>query len=62
MQFAIFTSLMTLLPKLLGGYSGSMVEGLGYPGFFMLTAILGLPVLLLIAITARRFEIREHSQ
>ncbi|MDC1286504.1 MFS transporter [Gammaproteobacteria bacterium] len=61
MQFAIFTSLMTLLPKLLGGYSGSMVDGLGYPVFFMLTAILGLPVLLLIAITAHRFEIREHS-
>ena len=62
MQYAIFSSLMTLLPKLLGGYSGSMVDALGYPGFFMLTAILGLPVLLLIIITARRFEIREHSQ
>ena len=62
MQFAIFTSLMTLLPKLLGGYSGSMVDAMGYPVFFMLTAILGLPVLLLIIITARRFEIREHSQ
>ena len=61
MQFAIFTSLMTLLPKLLGGYSGSMVNALGYPGFFLLTAILGLPVLLLILVTARRFEISEHS-
>ena len=61
MQFAIFTSLMTLLPKLLGGYSGSMVDEMGYPGFFLLTAILGLPVLILIIITARRFEIGEHS-
>jgi PAT family beta-lactamase induction signal transducer AmpG len=61
MQFAIFTSLMTLLPKLLGGYSGSMVDSMGYPGFFLLTAILGIPVLFLIIITARRFEIREHS-
>ena len=61
MQFAIFTSLMTLLPKLLGGYSGSMVDAMGYPGFFLLTAILGLPVLILIIITARRFEIRENS-
>jgi PAT family beta-lactamase induction signal transducer AmpG len=60
MQYAIFSSLMTLLPKTLGGYSGSIVDSLGYPGFFMLTAILGLPVLLLIVITARRFEIREH--
>jgi len=62
MQFAIFTSLMTLLPKLLGGYSGSMVDAMGYPGFFMLTAILGIPVLLLIIITARRFQIGEHSR
>ena len=61
MQFAIFTSLMTLLPKLLGGYSGSIVDALGYPAFFMLTAILGIPVLLLIIVTARRFQIREHS-
>jgi PAT family beta-lactamase induction signal transducer AmpG len=61
MQFAIFTSLMTLLPKLLGGYSGSMVDSMGYPGFFLFTAILGIPVLFLIIVTARRFEIREHS-
>jgi PAT family beta-lactamase induction signal transducer AmpG len=60
MQYAIFSSLMTLLPKLLGGYSGSMVDALGYPGFFMLTAILGLPVLLLIVIASRRFQIGEH--
>ena len=60
MQFALFTSLMTLLPKLLGGYSGSMVDAMGYPGFFMLTAILGIPVLLLIAVTSRRFQISEN--
>ena len=61
MQYAIFSSLMTLLPKLLGGYSGSMVDALGYPGFFLTTAILGVPVLILIIVAARRFEIREHS-
>ena len=61
MQYAIFSSLMTLLPKLLGGYSGSMVDAMGYPAFFLLTAVLGIPVLILIVITARRFEIRERS-
>lgn len=61
MQYAIFSSLMTLLPKLLGGYSGSMVDAVGYPGFFLFTAILGVPVLLLIVITARRFQIDEHA-
>ncbi|NRB37523.1 MAG: MFS transporter [Pseudomonadales bacterium] len=45
MQYAIFSSMMTLFPKLLGGYSGAMVDSLGYPQFFMLTALMGLPVL-----------------
>ena len=62
MQYAIFSSLMTLLPKLFGGYSGSIVDAIGYPGFFLLTAILGIPVLFLIIITARRIEIGEHSR
>ncbi len=53
MQFAIFTSLMTLLPKILGGYSGSMVEGLGYPSFFLFTTLLGIPVVLLIIYISR---------
>lgn len=57
-QYAIFSSLMTLLPKSLGGYSGSMVETMGYPTFFLLASLLGLPVLLLIFLVQRhaRFE------
>lgn len=47
-QYAIFSSLMTLLPKTLGGYSGAMVDHIGYPGFFLFTALLGIPVLLLV--------------
>jgi PAT family beta-lactamase induction signal transducer AmpG len=48
MQYAIFSSIMTLFPKILGGYSGSIVEGIGYETFFLITAVIGLPVLLLI--------------
>ena len=55
-QYAIFSSLMTLLPKLLGGYSGSMVDALGYPHFFLLTALAGLPVLWLVARAGRLME------
>ncbi len=55
-QYAIFSSLMTLLPKLLGGYSGTMVDTIGYSNFFLLTAVLGIPVLLLIVVAARRSE------
>jgi PAT family beta-lactamase induction signal transducer AmpG len=55
-QYAIFSSLMTLLPKILGGYSGSMVDLMGYPQFFMLTAILGIPVLVLILVAGKEFK------
>jgi len=55
-QYALFSSLMTLLPKLLGGYAGGMVDALGYPGFFLLTALLGVPVLALTWLAARRLE------
>ncbi len=58
MQYAIFSSLMTLLPKVLGGYSGSMVDAMGYHNFFLLTAILGIPVLLLIPLVAKRLQFR----
>lgn len=47
-QYAILSSLMTLLPKLLGGYSGAMVNQLGYSSFFLMTALMGVPVIVLI--------------
>ena len=55
-QYAIFSSLMTLLPKILGGYSGSMVDSMGYPNFFIFTALLGVPVLILILFAGKRFN------
>ena len=57
-QYAIFSSLMTLLPKTLGGYSGGMVDALGYPGFFVLTTLRGLPVLVLVIWAGRRLQAR----
>ncbi|MDB2316915.1 MFS transporter [Luminiphilus sp.] len=48
MQYAMFSSMMTLFPKLLGGYSGSIVDSLGYEGFFFISSMMGLPVLILI--------------
>ncbi len=60
MQYAMFSSLMTLIPKVLGGYSGTMVDAIGYPVFFLITAILGLPVLFLIAMVAKRLDKREQ--
>lgn len=56
MQYAVFSSLMTLIPKLLAGYSGTMVDSLDYPLFFIGSAILGLPVLLLVSYVQRKLE------
>ena len=47
-QYALFSSMMLLLPKWLAGFSGVFVDSFGYPAFFYGTAIIGAPVLLLI--------------
>jgi PAT family beta-lactamase induction signal transducer AmpG len=52
-QYALFSSLMLLLPKFIAGYSGAFVDAHGYAQFFTATALLGLPVLLLVALAAR---------
>lgn len=53
MQYAIFSSLMTLIPKLMAGYSGSVVDAIDYPAFFIGSALLGLPVLFLVSYVMR---------
>ena len=47
-QYSIFLSLMTLLPKVVGGYSGTIVDSTSYPFFFMFTFLIGIPILALI--------------
>ena len=47
-QYAVFSSLMTLIPKAFGGYSGSIVQSIGYSEFFMLTTLMGVPILYLV--------------
>ena len=47
-QYALFSSIMLFLPKLIAGYSGAWVDVMGYSNYFMLTALLGMPVLFLI--------------
>jgi PAT family beta-lactamase induction signal transducer AmpG len=47
-QYALFSSLMTLPGKFLSGFSGMVVETTGYAMFFTLTALLGIPAILLV--------------
>lgn len=52
-QYALFSSLMILAPKWLAGYSGVYVDHFGYSHFFTATALLGVPVLLLVWLASR---------
>jgi MFS transporter, PAT family, beta-lactamase induction signal transducer AmpG len=52
-QYALFTSLMLLLPKFIAGFSGEYVDAFGYGNFFTATALLGLPVVLLVWAASR---------
>jgi PAT family beta-lactamase induction signal transducer AmpG len=52
-QYALFSSMMLLLPKFIAGYSGKYVDAFGYTDFFTATAMLGLPVLLLVWLASR---------
>ena len=52
-QYALFSSMMLLLPKWLAGFSGVFVDAHGYAMFFNATAALGAPVLALVWWTAR---------
>jgi len=53
-QYALFSSVMLLLPKFLAGFSGVAVETAGYANFFIGTALLGVPVLVLVWLANRR--------
>ncbi|WP_010467017.1 AmpG family muropeptide MFS transporter [Acidovorax radicis] len=52
-QYALFSSMMLLLPKFVAGFSGDYVNAFGYAHFFTATAMLGLPVLVLVWLAAR---------
>ncbi len=60
-QYALFTSLMLLLPKFIAGFSGQVVDSIGYASFFTATAMLGLPVIGLVFLAARHMQIKSHS-
>ena len=60
-QYALFSSVMLLLPKFIGGFSGVLVDHLGYESFFTLTALMGLPVLLLVWLAARYIPVEVRN-
>jgi PAT family beta-lactamase induction signal transducer AmpG len=53
-QYALFSSMMLLAPKWLAGFSGVAVDAVGYPAFFIGTALLGVPVLLMVYFSMKK--------
>lgn len=60
-QYALFSSLMTLPAKLLGGFSGIVVDTYGYEVFFVYAAAAGLPSILLVTWLIMRLQV-NHSR
>jgi PAT family beta-lactamase induction signal transducer AmpG len=58
-QYALFSSIMLFLPKVLAGYSGSIVDQIGYANFYIFTAIIGIPVLFLIFWIAKLAPVKD---
>tara|TARA_R110002124_G_scaffold249051_2_gene414175 strand:- start:352 stop:1623 length:1272 start_codon:yes stop_codon:yes gene_type:complete len=55
-QYALFSSLMTLPGKFIGGFSGIVVAGFGYAEFFLVAGIMGVPAILLAIYMMRKGE------
>ena len=52
-QYALFSSLMTLPAKLMGGFSGVVVDSFGYHTFFVYASAVGLPAIVLVIVLMR---------
>ena len=63
-QYALFSSLMTLFPKLIAGFSGIVVDAYGYFVFYIYSSLLGLPAILIILFFIRNnieTQLNGHS-
>jgi PAT family beta-lactamase induction signal transducer AmpG len=56
-QYALFSSLMLLPAKFIGGFSGKIVDDHGYILFFTYAAVLGIPAILLAVYLWRKSEV-----
>lgn len=52
-QYALFSSLMTLPGQFAGGFTGLLAEHTGWVGFFLITAAIGIPAILLAMLLMR---------
>ena len=60
-QYALFSSLMTLAPKFLSGFSGVIVDAQGYIFFFIYASLLGLPAIFLVMYLMRTTNTEQND-
>jgi PAT family beta-lactamase induction signal transducer AmpG len=60
-QYALFSSLMSVLGKFISGWSGVVVEAWGYPLFFSYAAATGIPAILLIIYVMRHEDLERQG-
>ncbi|MFQ5936073.1 MAG: AmpG family muropeptide MFS transporter, partial [Acidiferrobacterales bacterium] len=58
-QYALFSSLMTLIPKFISGFSGLIVDGYGYVNFFVYASATGIPAIILVLYLMRHANIDD---
>jgi len=58
-QYALFSSLMTLAPKIISGFSGVIVDSYGYVSFFIYASVMGIPAIILVIYLMRREDINR---
>ncbi len=61
-QYALFSSLMTLPGKVIGGFAGVVVDSAGYATFFLYSGALGIPAMLLIFYLMQKGELAEDTE
>ncbi len=61
-QYALFSSLMLLPAKFLGGFTGFVVDGFGYQTFFIYASALGIPSIVLVFYLMRRKVVDKMAQ
>ena len=61
-QYALFSSLMTLPGKFIGGFSGVVVDATSYSQFFVYAALVGIPAILLVIYLMRVQNVDDDDQ
>lgn len=60
-QYALLSSVMAVAGIVIGSYTGHLVEAIGYPNFFLITVLLGLPGLFLLPAVGRAADAKPQA-